>query len=302
MLTDNVDCLFNFIDDMPLGVICLDTTTDQISLINKSMLNMVGWDESEINTAEKWFQYAYPDDEFRVSIIKLWRDAINEDESHNNPHSSISEAKIACKDGSFKWFETRYYRKGDSLYGIFVDISDRKKVEKKLKDLSLIDPLTEIHNRRYFNIEYYNKWGHSQRTKTPISIIVCDIDNFKKINDTYGHISGDQVITTIAKAISSTLKRSTDFVARYGGEEFVIVSYDCDEESAFELCKVIKSNVDNTPISGIKDGSYYCTMSFGVNTIVQNTNTTPEQFLNSADKAMYEAKKTGKNRIVVSKY
>ncbi len=78
-------------------------------------------------------------------------------------------------------------------------------------------------------------------------------------------------------------------------------SYDCDEKSAYELCKMIKHNVDNTSISGIKDDSYYCTMSFGVNTIVPNSSITPEQFLNSADKAMYEAKWTGKNRIVVSK-
>jgi len=300
MLTDNIDCLFNFIDDMPLGVICLDTTTNQISLINKSMLDMVGWDESEIDTAEKWFQHAYPDDEYRASFLKLCDNLIDEDESHNNSHSSSRESKITCKDGSFKWFETRYYRKGDFIYGIFVDISERQKVEEKLIDLSLIDPLTEIHNRRYFNIEYYNKWSHAQRAKTPISIIVCDIDNFKKVNDTYGHLKGDQVIITMAKAISSTLKRSTEFVARYGGEEFVIVSYDCDEESAFELCKMIKNNIDNTPILGIKDGNYYCTMSFGVNTIVPDTNTSPEEFLNSADKAMYEAKKTGKNRIVVS--
>lgn len=298
---NNVDYLFNFIDDLPLGIICLDTTTDQVSLINNFMLEMVGWDKSEINTAEKWFQKAYPDDEYRANVLKLWSEMIEEAESQNKPYSSIAEAKVACKDGSFKWCNARYYRKGHFVYGIFSDISDRKKSEEKLKDLSLIDPLTEIHNRRYFNIEYYNKWQHAQRTKTPISIIVCDIDDFKKINDTYGHISGDQAIITMAKAISSTLKRSTDFIARYGGEEFVVVSYDCDEQSAFELCKMIKSNVDNTPISGIKDGSYYCTMSFGISTIVPGVNTTPEQFLNSADKAMYEAKRTGKNRIVVHK-
>ncbi|MCW8821164.1 MAG: diguanylate cyclase [Sulfurovum sp.] len=301
MLKDDVDYLFNFIDDLPIGIICLDTTTDQVSLINKFMLEMVGWDESEINTLEKWFHTVYPDDEYRASIIKLWSDMIEETESQNKPYSSIIEVKVAVKDGSVRWCNARYYRKGNFVYGIFVDISYRQNAENKLKEISLTDPLTEIHNRRYFNLEYDNMWHLAQRTKTPISIIICDIDDLKNINDTYGHIKGDQVIITAAKTISSTLKRSTDFVARYGGDEFVVVSYDCKEESAFGLCKMIKNNIDNTPISDMGDDSYSCTMSFGVNTIVPNSNITPEQFFNNADKAMYEAKKTGENRIVVSK-
>jgi len=300
-MLNNVDYLFNFIDDLPIGIICLDTTTDQISPINKFMLEMVGWDISEINTADKWFQKVYPDDEYKAKMLNLWSAMIDEAESHNQLYSSIGLTKIACKDGSFKWFETRYYRKEHLVYGVLVDISDRKKAEEKLKKLSLIDPLTEIYNRRYFNIEYDNMWHLAQRSKTPMSIIVCDIDDFKKINDTYGHITGDQVIINIAKAIALTLKRSTDFVARYGGEEYVIVSYDCEENSALKLCKMIKNNVDNVSISDIEDDSYCCTMSFGVSTIIPNADITSEQFLNNADKAMYEAKRTGKNRIVASK-
>lgn len=299
-MLNNVDYLIDFIDDLPIGIICLDTTTDQITLINKYMHEMVGWDHSEIDTAEIWFQKAYPDTEYRNSIIKLWNEMIDESESRNKPYSCIKVVKVECKDGTFKWFDVRYYRKGHFVYGVFVDSSEHQRTEEKLKKLSLIDTLTEIHNRRYFNIEYENMWHLAQRTSTPISIIVCDIDDFKKINDTYGHIKGDQVIITVAKAISSTLKRSTDFVARYGGEEFVVVSYDCDENNALQLCEMIKRNVDQTTIPGVKNEYNCCTMSFGVNTVVPNPNTSPEQFLNSADKAMYEAKRTGKNRIVVS--
>lgn len=297
----NADDFLNFIDYLPIGIICLDTTTDQISIINKFMLEMVGWDHSDIDTAEKWFQKVYPDDEYRTKMLNLWSDLIDEAELHKKPYSSVGLAKVACKDGSFKWLEGRYYRKGHFIYAICVDISERKKTEEKFKELSLIDTLTEIYNRRYFNIEYDTMWYLAQRTKTPISVIVCDIDNFKNINDTYGHVTGDQVIITMAKAISSTLKRETEFVARYGGEEFVIVSYDCDEKSALELCKIIKHNVDNTSISGIQDDNHICTMSFGVNSVIPNSNITPEHFLNSADMAMYEAKRTGKNRIVVCK-
>jgi len=300
-MLNNVDYLLDFIDDFPIGIISLDTTTEQVALYNKYLLQMIGWTLSEINTMEKWFRVAYPDDEYRASIMKEWDEIVDEAESHNKPYSRCMEAKVACKNGTFKWFNVRYYRKEYFVYGIFVDISERKKAEKKLKNLSLIDPLTEIHNRRYFNIEYYKKWQEAQRTKTPLSIIVCDIDDFKKINDTFGHVAGDQVIATFAKVISSTLKRSTDFVARYGGEEFVVVSYDCDENSALELCKLIKSNIDQTSIPSIKSSNYRYSMSFGISTIIPSSNITAKQFLNSADKAMYEAKKTGKNKIVTGK-
>ncbi|SFV62733.1 diguanylate cyclase/phosphodiesterase (GGDEF & EAL domains) with PAS/PAC sensor(s) [hydrothermal vent metagenome] len=300
-MLNNVDYLLDFIDDFPIGIISLDTTTEHIVLYNKYLLQMIGWPLSEIDTMDKWFRVAYPDDEYRANIMKEWGEIVDEAESQNKPYSRCMEAKVACKNGTFKWFSVRYYRKGHLVYGIFIDITERKKAEKKLKNLSLIDPLTGIHNRRYFNIEYYKKWREAQRTEIPLSLIVCDIDNFKKINDTFGHIVGDQVIVAFAKAISSTLKRSTDFVARYGGEEFVVVSYDCDENSALELCKLIKSNIDQVSIPSIKSSNHHLSMSFGISTTIPNPNITAQQFLNSADQAMYRAKKTGKDKIVIGK-
>lgn len=298
-MLNTADFLFDFVEGIPVGIARADATGGTQNHYNKYFLKMFGWEATEIDTLEQWFQKAYPDDEYRADIIAIWTDIVEEAQASNEEYSRPMEAKVACKDGSYKWCEVRYYGKGDYIYGIFTDISERKGVEKQLRDLSLIDPLTEVHNRRYFNIKYYDRWHLSERSQTPISLILCDIDDFKKVNDTYGHLVGDQVLTTIAKTISSTLKRSTDFVARYGGEEFVIVSYDSDEQSAIGLCRRIKHDLSHIDFMGIEEAQKCCTLSFGIATTIADASTTPEQFINNADMAMYEAKVNGKNQIVV---
>ena len=161
----------------------------------------------------------------------------------------------------------------------------------------MCDPLTGIFNRRFFNTNYYEKWHLARRNRVPLTIIIGDVDNFKQINDTYGHLVGDKVLVAIALAISATLKRSTDFVTRYGGEEFAIISYDSDANSALGLCKMIQHNLHNVVVEEV-DHSF--TMSFGINTIIPVTSRTPETFLSDADAAMYRAKHNGKDTIVIA--
>ncbi len=298
-MVESIDFLFDFIDDLPVGIACADTTGKLPNQYNKFFTEMFGWNASDIATLDEWYVKAYPDEAYRAELIAIWTSIIQEAEEAKKPYSKPMEASVTCKDGGSKWCEVRYYRKAQFIYGIFVDISERKAVENRLRDLSLLDPLTGINNRRNFNVKFYDWWHLSERTRTPISLILCDIDNFKRLNDTYGHLVGDEVLITVAQTISRTLQRSTDFVARYGGEEFVIVSYDSDAASVLALCKMIKENVDNIETFGIDDDIDCCSLSFGVNTIVANPDTTPEDFINNADKALYEAKRTGKNKIVV---
>jgi diguanylate cyclase (GGDEF)-like protein/PAS domain S-box-containing protein len=299
-MVKNLEYLFDFIDDLPVGIARADTSGRLPNHFNRFFLKMFGWKASEIDTLEKWFLNAYPEDAYRTDVMKLWNEMTDEAESQNKPYSSPVEVKVACRDGSFRWCEARYYRKGHFVYGIFVDISERKKAQLMLEELSLVDPLTEVRNRRYFNIQYYDRWNLSKRSRMPLSIILCDVDNFKRVNDAYGHLAGDRVLVGIAAAISATLKRSNDFLARYGGEEFVIVSYDCDEASALQLCRLIKEHVEQVNFPDLDD-SGCCTMSYGVSTTIAGSGMSPEDFINQADKALYEAKSRGKDRIVVYK-
>ena len=301
-MIDTVDFLYEFIDDLPVGIASADTTGELPNHYNNFFTEMFGWSFEDIDTMEKWFSNAYPDEEYRAELIERWNALMEETRLQNKKYSSPMEVKVTCKDGSVKWCECSYYTKEQFLYGIFVDVSERKQVELKLNELSLMDPLTEIHNRRYFHNQYYDRWHLSQRTKTPLTIIICDIDDFKMVNDTYGHLMGDQVLATVAQTIATTLKRTTDFVARYGGEEFVIVSYDCNEACALDLCQTIQRNMEKLARFDMENkANYNGKLSYGVNTIIANSNASPEEFINNADKALYEAKNSGKNRIVVYK-
>lgn len=131
---ENLEYLFEFIGDLPVGIARADTTGKLPNQYNHYFLNMFGWDNADIDTMDKWFEKAYPDEEYRASVIALWDGMIQDAESRHRSYSEPREVKVACKDGCFKWCEVRYYRKKEFAYGIFVDITKQKENEKKLKD------------------------------------------------------------------------------------------------------------------------------------------------------------------------
>jgi len=169
----------------------------------------------------------------------------------------------------------------------------------RLERLSMTDELTQLPNRRHF-VQYFEKvWGWAVRERKPLSVIMCDIDHFKQVNDTYGHAAGDLVLENVAMVIKGMLKRKTDFAARFGGEEFAIVLYDVGPEDARELCETIRRAVEC--LEGLEyHGSYLrpVTLSFGVCTRVPTTDDMPFALLKSADEALYRAKHEGRNRTV----
>lgn len=294
-MLNNVTFLQNFIDDLPVGIARHDTTGKLPNHFNNFLLDMIGWCSEEIDTMEKWFTKVYPDEIYRKKLIQLWTDALADTAKSDRAYSSTFEIKMTCKDGTVKCCEARSYTKGNFVYATFVDISQRKELEEKLRQQSLQDGLTGVYNRRYFNLTFYDRWCIAQRQKSSISLIICDVDNFKQVNDENGHLVGDAVLKTIAQAIQTSLKRSSDFVARFGGEEFVVVSCGGDNTSSIKLCQLIQENVRKASTCQIKD----ITLSYGIHSVFPDESSTPQEFINSADKALYEAKTSGKNKIVV---
>lgn len=174
-----------------------------------------------------------------------------------------------------------------------------EEANKKLEKLSTTDPLTEISNRRHFDKHIQNIWDLTMRSQTVTSVVMCDIDYFKRINDTYGHTIGDEVLKNVADTIRGSLKRNSDLVARYGGEEFIIVLYDTDLEGASRLCEDIAEllrDEKNFQIEDIQINPF--TISFGVCSVVPNKEYKYEDLIKAADEALYEAKEQGRNRIV----
>lgn len=175
-----------------------------------------------------------------------------------------------------------------------------EEANKKLQALSVTDELTQLSNRRYFEEYFQKNWELAKRHGTEISIIMCDIDHFKRVNDTYGHLAGDFILKNIAQILKKSLKRNTDFIARYGGEEFVIVMYDTDIDLAKELCIKIQNSIKDDGLftfQGIVLEAV--TMSFGINSIIPKIDDNSKDLIENADLALYKAKKNGRNRIVV---
>jgi diguanylate cyclase (GGDEF)-like protein len=169
----------------------------------------------------------------------------------------------------------------------------------QLKELSLTDSLTHLSNRRSLAIHLQDIWELAKRNHNVVSIIMCDIDHFKQVNDKYGHIIGDFVLKDIANILKNSLKRKSDFLARYGGEEFMIVLYETDIHAAEELCSTIQKNlqdVDKFEYKDIKLNSV--TMSFGFSSTIPDETSEYNDLIKTADIALYQAKQNGRNCFV----
>lgn len=174
-------------------------------------------------------------------------------------------------------------------------------VEKYLNDLAVIDGMTGIYNRRHFDESLAKEWKRTQREKISLSLIMLDIDYFKKYNDTYGHPAGDECLVKVAHCISEALRRPADMLARYGGEEFAIVLPNVTLEEAENLSEIIRSKIENMKIEHrLSNISPYITASLGIASNNPSPNSSPEELLQTADKALYNAKLKGRNTISIA--
>jgi diguanylate cyclase (GGDEF)-like protein len=162
-------------------------------------------------------------------------------------------------------------------------------------DRAQIDSLTQIYNKGAYLAKVEELFKRSRLTETPMSLVVFDLDNFKKINDTYGHSAGDYVLTELSAVVQNTLIRQGDFFARFGGEEFVILMAGCPLKRAIEIAERIRSTIEKH--SFIFEGAQLIvTISVGVATLEADMITSNLLF-EKADQACYVSKKSGKNRV-----
>lgn len=175
-----------------------------------------------------------------------------------------------------------------------------KMVNEELQLLANSDGLTAIGNRRQFEEFLTAEWQRAVRGKTEISLILFDIDHFKLFNDTYGHRAGDECLKKVARALSQTIKRPTDLAARFGGEEFVIVLGGTDSVGALSIAGQAVEFVNELKIHHAKsETSKYVTISVGVATTYAKQGISPNDLIETADKALYQAKETGRNKTVI---
>ncbi|MBN3949571.1 MAG: diguanylate cyclase [Nostoc sp. NMS7] len=173
---------------------------------------------------------------------------------------------------------------------------------QQLENLAMVDQLTQIGNRRVFDIKLNHIWHDLLRKKCFLSLLLCDIDYFKQYNDTYGHTAGDTCLTLVAQTIKRTVKRSTDLVARYGGEEFAVILPDTDRDGAINIAQQIHEAIQQMNISHTASTVKQCiTLSIGIATVIPVTDLVTLDLIKAADQALYQAKAQGRNRSFVNR-
>ena len=166
--------------------------------------------------------------------------------------------------------------------------------------LSETDSLTLTANRRHLNAYLNREWKRAVRDKAPISILILDVDNFKEYNDTYGHLQGDHALQTVAGILKGQVKRSGDLVARWGGEEFIVVLPDTPIEGACVVAESIRAAVEKAVLIRGDGAPTRLSASIGANCTIPEQGSSLEAFIAGADKALYRAKQTGRNKVSVA--
>jgi diguanylate cyclase (GGDEF)-like protein/PAS domain S-box-containing protein len=177
----------------------------------------------------------------------------------------------------------------------FADITRHKEIETELMVLATTDPLTGVLNRRAFGEQGDREISRARRYDIPLSVLMLDVDHFKRINDTFGHMAGDQVLRLMAEVMRKTL-RETDLIGRIGGEEFAAILTETPIEGALDTSERLRKSIESKPLE-TEDGVVVYTASIGV-TEYRTTDKSLEQTLKRADAALYKAKASGRNRVI----
>ncbi len=193
----------------------------------------------------------------------------------------------------------RLVKMGDRMQNDLSELNtELQKHKEKLSQMSYVDGLTAIFNRRRFNEYLEAEWNRAVRSRQPLSLIILDIDFFKQFNDHYGHSAGDDCLVLVAQALSSCVKRSSDLVSRFGGEEFAAVLPDTSFSPAMGLAEKIQASIRKLGIvHEYSQVAPYVTVSIGVACAVPAEKDKYMQLLETSDKQLYIAKRAGRDQI-----
>ena len=174
------------------------------------------------------------------------------------------------------------------------DVTEEVRLNKELEKLSTSDALTGLYNRRFLDNRLQVETSRSKRYSSELSIVIFDVDHFKKFNDEYGHSQGDRVLQSLGATLMDAV-RDLDLPCRYGGEEFLVILPETGLEGAHKIAERLRIIVENTEVDGLS-----VTISLGVASCNKGKLEDPSKFIEIADKALYEAKQNGRNQVVLA--
>lgn len=278
------------------GVFDFDVPSGEVSY-SRRWKEMLGYADDEIdNTFAAWRALTHDDDAPKAEA------ELQACLSGRTPEYS-SEFRMRSKDGSWRWILGRGKvvsrdAAGRALrfIGTNTDISERKRLEAELSARATTDDLTGLNNRRFFIARMAQEHARQRRNgRATAAVLMCDLDHFKDVNDRYGHAVGDRVLELFGRHMRSEL-RAMDTCGRIGGEEFAALLPDADEDEAGRIAERLRARVESSPLT---DGelSVGFTVSIGISSMYADDES-PDLALIRADKALYKAKRSGRNRVV----
>lgn len=291
---------FRMLTESSNDVICR-MRADMIAVyVSPAVERVFGWTAQEMMDGGSG-GFIHPDDAATMAQV-------HETLIDGKQETSKASFRVLRKDGAPVWVEANARLVKDNPNGqpevviVMRDISDRKKVEDKLLALSLTDALTGLANRRAFDETLAREWQCTSREGSQMSLLLLDIDHFKRFNDLYGHQAGDDCLRMVAMAIKQAVERPTDLVARYGGEEIAVILPDTGAIIAEVMAERIRGAVEALAVhhEGNVNESRTVTASVGVATAfsrIGGSMKMPEGLLLSADNALYKAKYKGRNCV-----
>lgn len=286
------------------------TPEDKLLEINPTALEIFGYKEGEEFLKLKWADLFQSSTDFENFMKEIEKKGLSKNE----------EFLLTKKDGTYFWASLTSTAVadafGDIIYydTVIEDITERKRLEEKVKLLSVTDDLTGLYNRRYFNESLPEEIKTAEKWRSTLSLIMIDIDDFKPYNDTYQHLKGDEVLKEAAQVIAQHIRKETDWASRFGGDEFTIILPGTDVNEAITIADRIRAafqEINFRPEGDIVHktlsmGIAYCYYKDYVFTHPtdgpkKEYARTATELTNLADQALYEAKNSGKNKLVISK-
>ena len=281
--------LLGLLNWLPFGLEISDLT-DDIQFANSACLELFGWTARDLATPDDWWRLAYPDPQYRSYAKSRWETEIAMARAENREMTPF-DLDVTRKDGTVRTIQFRHRTIGDFHVNMYLDFTRERAYARELERLAETDELTAALNRRSF----FERAARSLAVDDPrrFTVLMLDIDRFKRINDRFGHAAGDQVLQLFVQRVGRCLQ-PTDIFARLGGEEFAVLVGPGDDRAG--IAEEIRAAVATHPFETAA-GFLSVTTSAGIARLHDGESI--ERALSRADKALYRAKETGRNRVVL---
>ncbi|MFG1420829.1 GGDEF domain-containing protein [Roseixanthobacter liquoris] len=283
------------VERLPVGVEIYDSGFNEL-YANHVSDELFLYDDTPLRPHhDAWWDKAFPDAEVRGRVIEEWQRLIQAARADQDSVQR-TEWEVVCRDGARRIIQFRFRIIGDTYVVVFWDVTERRRLEEEFRRLAGTDALTDTYNRRRFFEAGRSEFKLAELSGQQLSLLMLDMDRFKKVNDQFGHGAGDTVLKEVAARCRAIL-RQNDIIARMGGEEFAILLPGADKEYGARIAQRLMAAIRSEPITS-GDLTFHVQASIGI--AVRNPDDPNlEAMLERADRALYLAKARGRSRIVI---